>query len=1019
MKRYFLLLVIMVPIIAGNLNSQTNKSFHYQAVIRDDGNHLIVNESMNFRISIHKTTAEGTIIYSETQTAVSNGYGLVNFAIGEGATIDTLGRIDWSTGPYFLQIELDRYASGTYTSLGSSQLMGVPYAMFAYSGNEGPQGPIGSKGDKGDQGDQGQAGPQGAAGTGLNNKGSWVAATYQPGDYVFDDKSIIDPTICMWILNGNTSYISSQRPYIDLANWIQFTAPKGDKGEQGIQGTTGATGSQGAKGDKGDQGNTGPTGLTGATGTQGNIGATGPQGLKGDQGNIGPIGPPGTTSWIDSTNLVSTQKKVRIGPGSGYGMLAVQGTSSVTDSVLFEVKDKLGRPVFAVYEDGAAVYVNEGAKGSRGGFAVGGRRPGKGMTTDDIMRITKDSVRIYINDTAIHKGSRSGFSVGGRSPSKGLFNDYFEITPDSTRIYINDVSEGKGSRGGFAVGGRHPSKGPGSDYLRVTPDSTRIYVNEQMSKGARGGFAVGGRTSGKGTIKEYMKIYTDSVPEKIASLPRLLWYPNKEAFMSGKVLVESPDSVGTNSMATGYLSKAIGRYSQALGYRSRAYGDYSTAIGKQAEAGTNSFAFGFMAKALNSDAVALGSGAYATGPKSFAFGSVGIDSTGAVTGSTKATGDHAYAFGLGSISSNIGSFALGSNDTASGPFSFAAGYKTKAALWYCTAVGAYSQALGSYSTAIGYRVKASGIASFAAGYSTQSGGWYSSAFGYTSKSTGNYSFAAGNGSIALGGYSTALGGGTNATGSYATATGRSTTAAGNSALSIGYSSVATGDYSLAGGQQSSTSAVGAYSLALGYQTQANGIASVALNNVTIASGYYSTALGTNSIAGCYGSLVIGKYNTTGGSVNSWTPTDPLFIAGNGSSGSPSNALILYKNGNMTILGTLTQNSDIRIKTKIVELNNIMPLLSSIRSVYFNFIDTITHPGGQQIGFIAQDIQKVFPELVSKDNQGFLSVDYSRMTVILLEALKEQQSQIEIANKQNHDLEDRVSRLEKFINKSQK
>jgi hypothetical protein len=473
MKRFFLLLTMLVSLMMANIYSQTSKSFHYQAVLRDNSGFAIANATLNLRISIHQSTALGTQVYSEVQSAVTNEFGLISVALGEGITSDSLGKIDWSAGPYYLQIEIDKDKTGTYIPMGSSELLSVPYAMFAYSGNQGLQGIIGPKGDSG------QMGPQGPAGTGLNNRGDWVARTYQPGDYVFDYKSASDSTISMWILNGSVAYNSTQRPYNDLSNWIQFTAPKGE---------------QGATGPIGPQGTQGPQGNAGATGT------IGPQGPKGDKGDTGVTGPVGTTSWKDSTNLVSTTNKVRVGPGYGYGMLAVQGNSAVTDTVLFEVKDKLGRTVFAVYEDGAAVYINEGAKGARGGFAVGGRRPGKGsFMVDDIMRVTKDSVRIYINDTAMHKGARSGFSVGGRSPSKGLINDYFEITPDSTRIYINDVAGVKGSRGGFAVGGRTPTKGMKNEYLHVSADSVRIYIiDNALTKGARGGFAVGGRTPAKG-----------------------------------------------------------------------------------------------------------------------------------------------------------------------------------------------------------------------------------------------------------------------------------------------------------------------------------------------------------------------------------------------------------------------------------------------------------------------------------------------------------------------------------------
>ena len=63
--------------------------------------------------------------------------------------------IDWSAGPYFIEV----YVNGS--SMGTSELLSVPYALYAASGNPGPQGPQGDPGPKGDKGDTGTAGGQG------------------------------------------------------------------------------------------------------------------------------------------------------------------------------------------------------------------------------------------------------------------------------------------------------------------------------------------------------------------------------------------------------------------------------------------------------------------------------------------------------------------------------------------------------------------------------------------------------------------------------------------------------------------------------------------------------------------------------------------------------------------------------------------------------------------------------------------------------------------------------------------
>ncbi len=85
-------------------------------------------------------------------------------------------------------------------------------------------------------------------------------------------------------------------------------------------------------------------------------------------------------------------------------------------------------------------------------------------------------------------------------------------------------------------------------------------------------------------------------------------------------------------------------------------------------------------------------------------------------------------------------------------------------------------------------------------------------------------------------------------------------------------------------------------------------------------------------------------------------------------------------------------SDIRLKTNITPLTDILPKLNNINVVGFNWKDGADKK--RQIGFIAQEVEKVFPELVFEDDKGYKSVDYSKFSAILLGAVKEQQKQIE-------------------------
>ena len=103
-------------------------------------------------------------------------------------------------------------------------------------------------------------------------------------------------------------------------------------------------------------------------------------------------------------------------------------------------------------------------------------------------------------------------------------------------------------------------------------------------------------------------------------------------------------------------------------------------------------------------------------------------------------------------------------------------------------------------------------------------------------------------------------------------------------------------------------------------------------------------------------------------------------------------LSLRGDGNAILAGTLTQSSDFRLKKNIQPINNVSQKINQIRGVYFDWKDDI-RSRNTQIGFIAQEIEKVFPELVETDAKGFKSVAYANMSAVLVEALKEQNQRI--------------------------
>ena len=234
--------------------------------------------------------------------------------------------------------------------------------------------------------------------------------------------------------------------------------------------------------------------------------------------------------------------------------------------------------------------------------------------------------------------------------------------------------------------------------------------------------------------------------------------------------------------------------------------------------------------------------------------------------------------------------------------------------------------------------------------------------------------------------------------------------------------IATGDYSTALGTNNIAS--GGYSTALGATNTASGYASTSMGDSNWASGRASTAIGAGTIAQDYGMFSMGIWseplNDSNPEAEDFALTNTAFLIGNGlDADNRSNAVQILFDGTTTIAGDLNINSDARLKANIISLGaTLYKLLQIDGKTYTMKKDS---DDKKKIGLLAQDIEKVFPELVTETN-NIKSVNYQGLIPVLINAMKEQQSEIDkLKEKENNYLEQekRLEKLEQIISNMEK
>jgi hypothetical protein len=401
--------------------AQVPEGINYQAVARNTSGNVLATQTITVRLTIEQGAA-GTPLYVETDTVTTNLFGLFTIRLGmQNAVSGNFSTIDWSTGDKWLKFEFDPAAGNTFTNMGESQLLSVPYALYAAMSANGPAGPTGATGATGPTG---PTGPAGIAG------------------------------------------------------------PTGDTGPTGPIGVTGATGAQGPAGATGAAGNTGATGVTGANGATGATGATGPAGSANMSGTTNYIVKfTGATSGGNSV-IYDDGTNIGIGTATPFAKLHVAGNlasdgniSAGTSTVLANswYKALLYQPAVG---QGSALFLqtadagNAASDGAQLSLSAGtnpniefANRENGGIVFytnayTEQMRLLADG-RLFINQTAsIIPASAVTESAGDITNRVGVAGIGYNGSGTSIGVY--GYVPGSASSGNGAVHGEYFGTGSGS-----------------------------------------------------------------------------------------------------------------------------------------------------------------------------------------------------------------------------------------------------------------------------------------------------------------------------------------------------------------------------------------------------------------------------------------------------------------------------------------------------------------------------------------------------------------------------
>ncbi len=134
-QRFIYLWLLSFIVDVNCVYAQAPTRMSYQAVITDTSDTPLPNTAIGMKISILMGTSTGSPVYVESHNTSTNGNGLVTLQVGAGTPVSgSVAGINWAAGPYFIKTETDPSGGTNYSLVGTSELLSVPYALYASNG---------------------------------------------------------------------------------------------------------------------------------------------------------------------------------------------------------------------------------------------------------------------------------------------------------------------------------------------------------------------------------------------------------------------------------------------------------------------------------------------------------------------------------------------------------------------------------------------------------------------------------------------------------------------------------------------------------------------------------------------------------------------------------------------------------------------------------------------------------------------------------------------------------------------